>query len=137
MTMQRSIMIIDDDRDYVDATRRILESASYIVETAFSSEEALAKLNKIVPDLVILDMMMQKGAEGYLLSRRFKKIFRTSRIPILVITSITEQTGYRWLGDPRHAKFFPVDAVMEKPVSGKELLTKIDELLSHNGEKMD
>ena len=58
-------MTVDD----VDATRRILDSASFVVETAFSSEEALAKLEKIVPDLVILDTMMQKGAAGYLLSR--------------------------------------------------------------------
>jgi len=130
MNSLKTIMIIDDDSDYVDATRRILENASYRVETARSSDEAMKKMGKIIPDLIILDIMMQKGAEGHLLSRRFKSVSKTSRIPILVITSITEQTGHRWLDDPRHPLFFPVDEIMEKPVPAHKLLSKIEETLA-------
>jgi CheY-like chemotaxis protein len=130
MNSPKTIMIIDDDADFVDATQRILESAGYKVESARSSAEAKEKLPKIVPDLVILDMMMQRGAEGYVLARKIKGIFKTKRMPILVVTSITQQTGYEWEGDPRHPELFPVEEIMEKPVPAQKLLAKIEELLA-------
>jgi CheY-like chemotaxis protein len=130
MNSQKTIMIVDDDADFVDATRRILESAAYRVETALSSDEAKEKLAKIVPDLIILDMIMQKGAEGYALSRKFRQILKTKRVPVLVITSITEQTGYEWEGDPRHPEYFPIEEIMEKPVPAGKLLSKIAETLA-------
>jgi|GEM_PF-75725 len=127
---EKNILIVDDDPDFVDATRRILEDASYRVQTALSGDEALEALDASVPDLIILDIMMQKGADGIILSRRFKKDERLNKVPILVLTSITEQTGFSFIGEPRHPRFFPVEEFMEKPVPAQELLAKIDEMLS-------
>jgi CheY-like chemotaxis protein len=130
MKTKATILIVDDDRDYTEATKMILENASYTVETANTREEAMEKLEELVPDLIILDMMMQKGAEGFTLSRVFKKKPALAGTPILVCTSITDQTGYRFLGDPRHEKFFPVEDILEKPVVAAKLLAKVDQLLS-------
>lgn len=126
---EAKILIVDDDPDFVDATRRILEGASYKVETALSGDEATEALSRSVPDLIILDIMMQKGADGIILSRKFKKDDRLARVPILVLTSITEQTGFSFIGEPRHPRFFPIEDFMEKPVPAGDLLAKIDEML--------
>jgi CheY-like chemotaxis protein len=126
----KTVMIIDDDADFVDATKRILENAGYSVESARSSAEAKEKLPAVAPDVVILDMMMQRGAEGYVLARKIKEIFKTKHVPVLVVTSITQQTGYEWEGDPRHPDLFPVEEIMEKPVSAQKLIAKIEEVLA-------
>jgi CheY-like chemotaxis protein len=129
--MNEKILIIDDNKDFADAIRTILETKQYDVKIATSSDEALKKLDEEIPDLVILDIIMQKGAEGILLARRFKKDPKLNKIPILMLTSITQQTGFKFVeDDPRHPKFLPVELFVEKPVSPDELLEKVKNLLS-------
>ena len=135
MNSSKTVMIIDDDADFVDATKRILEHAGYEVASAHTSAEAKEKLPGTKPDLIILDMMMQRGAEGYVLARKIKEIFKTKHVPVIVVTSITKQTGYQWEGDPRHPDLFPVEEIMEKPVPAQQLIAKIQEVLAASTEK--
>lgn len=131
MKEETKILIIDDDPDYVDGTRMILESASYKVETALSADMAMRKLDKEIPDLILLDIVMEKGADGILLSRKLRQDDRLSKVPIIMITSIREQTGFEFIADdPRHPKFLPVEVFLEKPVPADELIAKIESLLS-------
>jgi CheY-like chemotaxis protein len=131
MKEETKILIIDDDPDYVDGTRMILESASYKVETALSADMAMRKLDKEIPDLILLDIVMEKGADGILLSRKLRQDDRLSKVPIIMITSIREQTGFEFItDDPRHPKFLPVEVFLEKPVPADELIAKIESLLS-------
>jgi len=131
MKEETKILIIDDDPDYVDGTRMILENASYKVETALSADIAMKKLDKEIPDLILLDILMPKGADGILLSRKLKQDDRLSKVPIIMITSIKEQTGFEFItDDPRHPKFLPVEVFLEKPVPAEELIAKIESLLS-------
>ncbi len=129
--MNKKILIIDDNVDYSDAIRMILEAEQFEVITANSSAEADKKLEEGKPDLIILDIMMQKGAEGILLSRKFKKDPRLSDIPILMLTSITRQTGFTFdEDDPRDEKYLPVDLFIHKPIPPKELIDKVRSLLT-------
>ena len=73
---------------------------------------------------------MGKGAEGIIFARKLKKDARFDKIPILVMTSITEQTGFDFPRDPKHPKFFPIDKFMEKPVEPQVLLEEIGRLLA-------
>lgn len=131
MKEETKILIVDDDPDYVDGTRMILESASYKVETALSADMAMRKLDKEIPDLILLDIVMEKGADGILLSRKLRQDDRLSKVPIIMITSIREQTGFEFIADdPRHPKFLPVEVFLEKPVPADELIAKIESLLS-------
>ena len=79
---------------------------------------------------MILDIMMGKGADGILFARKIKKDDRFDKIPILVMTSIAEQTGFNFPTDPKHPKFFPIDKFLEKPVEPKVLLEEIGRLLA-------
>ena len=99
---KKKILVIDDNVDFSDSIRMILETGPYVVGVANSMEEAEARLEKEVPDLIILDVLMQKGAEGIVMSRKLKKDPRFANVPVMMLTSMTKQTGYRFVEeDPR------------------------------------
>lgn len=124
------ILIIDDDPDFVEMTKAILETQQYKVNCAYEASEGFAKLEEETPDAIILDIMMGKGAEGFIFARRMRKDPRLAEIPILMLTSMREQTGFDFPGERIHAKFLPVDEYMEKPIEPQVLLEKIEHLLA-------
>lgn len=126
----QTILVIDDDPDFVDTTKSILETKQYKINVAYNADEGFAKLEEEIPDAIILDVMMGKGAEGFIFARKIRKDPRFAEIPILVLTSITEQTGFNFPGEPIHPKFFPIDEFMEKPVEPQILLETIGRLLA-------
>jgi DNA-binding response OmpR family regulator len=125
-----SILIIDDDPDFVEITKVILETKQYNVKFAYNSEEGLARLEEETPDALILDVMMGKGAEGFILARNIRKDPRFAEMPILMLTSMREQTGFDFPGERIHSKFLPVDDYIEKGIEPQVLLEKIEQLLA-------
>ncbi len=124
------ILIIDDDPDFVDATKAILESGQYEVSCAYNEDEGLQSMEEEIPDLIILDIMMRRFAEGFTFARGVRKDPRYQKIPIIVATSVREQTGFDFPGEPKHPKFFPIDEFMEKPLEPQLLLETIERLLA-------
>lgn len=124
------IMVIDDDADFIDFVRIVLESGGYEVRTAMSQEEGWKKLDEEVPDLITLDMMMRKGAEGFVIARKLRKDARFGKVPILMMTSMREQTGFDMPGGRIDETFLPIDEFMEKPVDPKVLLEKVGKRLA-------
>jgi DNA-binding response OmpR family regulator len=127
---EEGILIIDDDPDFVRITRTILEKERYRVICAYNADEGFAKLEDRIPDAIILDIMMGRGAEGFIFARKIRKDPRFAMIPILMLTSMREQTGFDFPGERIHPKFLPVDEYFEKPIEPKILLEKIEELLA-------
>jgi CheY-like chemotaxis protein len=125
-----TILVIDDDPDFVETTKSILETKQYNVNVAYNADEGFAKLEEEIPDAIILDVMMGNRAEGFIFARKIKEDTRFNKIPILVMTSITEQTGFDFPGEPIHPKFFPIDKFMEKPVEPQVLLEEIGRLIA-------
>jgi CheY-like chemotaxis protein len=125
-----SILIIDDDPDFVQVMKVILEGKPYNVISAYSSEEGWAKMETEAPDAIILDVMMGKGAEGFIFARKMRKDPRFDKIPVLMLTSMREQTGFDIPGDRIHPKFLPVDDYIEKGVEPQVLLDKIEQQLA-------
>lgn len=125
-----SILIIDDDPDFVDITKAVLETRQYKVDFAYNADEGFAKLQEEVPDVIILDIMMGKCAEGFIFARKIKKDPRLAKIPILVLTSMREQTGFDFPGERTHPKFFPVDEYVEKPIEPLVLIEKVEQQLA-------
>ena len=125
------ILIIDDDPDFVAVAKAILETKQYNVESAYDPDEGFAKLAEQVPDALILDVMMGRGAEGFVMARKIRKDSRFDKMPILMLTSMSEQTGFTFPGDQQiHPKFLPVDDYIEKGIAPHELLEKIDRQLA-------
>ena len=125
-----SILIIDDDPDFVMVTKAILETKQYNVQFAYDPEDGMAKLEKKIPDVLILDVMMGKGAEGFVVARKIRKESKFDQMPILMITSMTEQTGFSFPGEGKHSKFLPVDEYIEKGIEPHVLLEKVEQQLA-------
>jgi CheY-like chemotaxis protein len=125
-----SILIIDDDPDFVAITKAILETKQYNVTSASDPEEGFAKLEEETPDAIILDVMMGKGADGFIFARKIRKDPRFAETPILMFTSMREQTGFDFPGERIHSKFLPVDDYIEKGVEPQVLLEKIEQQLA-------
>jgi len=129
MARSHKILIIDDDPDYVDATRHVLER-HYAVSCAYNGKEGWQRLKEEKPDLIILDVLMEKKTEGFVFSRELRKERAFHDIPIIMLTGMRQQTGFFFpkdqSGDPR---LLPTDLFMEKPVSPTELLINIENVL--------
>jgi len=125
------ILIVDDDRDMVDTTKRFLETKGYTVSVAYNPDEGFASLEKDVPDLAILDVMMGRGAGGFVLARKIRKDARFNDMAIIMLTGMREQTGFSFPSDdPKHPEFLPVDVFLEKPLALPDLLAKIQQQLA-------
>jgi|MudIll2142460700_1097286.scaffolds.fasta_scaffold586914_2 CheY-like chemotaxis protein len=129
--MTQTILMIDDDRDFVSAVQLILENAGYKVHTAANAGEAEAALDKGVrPDGMILDVMMSGRGEGIIFARKIRKNASYKDIPILMLTGMREATGFQPIkDDPRDSVFLPVDIYLEKPVRPEVLLAKLEQML--------
>ena len=129
MVSKRRLLIIDDDPDYVDGIKSILEKADYIVDAEYNPKDGFETLSSGNYDLLLLDIMMGRGAEGVMLARKISKDPKLRETPTLIITGIREQIAYLFPGQPVHPQFLPVDELIEKPVEPQLLLEKIETLL--------
>ena len=135
MTNSKNLLIIDDDPDYVAGIKSILESASYTVQVAHNPKDGFHMLQTHPFDLLLLDIMMGRGAEGVAVARKIRKDPKLRDIPILIITGIREQIAFLFPGQPVHPHFVELDELVEKPIEPKLLLEKVSNLLKLSEEK--
>jgi CheY-like chemotaxis protein len=83
------ILVVDDDPDFVNLTRRILQRKGYEVLTAASGQQALAVMRKEKPDLVLLDIMMSYILDGLDVSREMAQDPALKDVPVIMVTSLT------------------------------------------------
>jgi adenylate cyclase len=120
------ILVVDDDPDFVEIMRTILESNDYSVVTAANGEQALAQVKAQRPDLMLLDIMMSSVLDGLNVSEQLALDPEARFMPVIMVSSIAE-TPYAHvfpMGEQPH-----MDAWLSKPVDPKVLLAKVAELL--------
>ena len=135
MNTQKQLLIIDDDPDYVEGIKSILEKAEYSVDVAYNPKDGFQNLKAKNYDLLLLDIMMGRGAEGVALARKIRKDAKLRELPVLIITGIREQIAFLFPGQPVHPHFVETDELLEKPVEPKLLLEKVAALLKMAEEK--
>jgi CheY-like chemotaxis protein len=131
---QTLILIVDDDYDFLEINRFILEGAGYGVVTATNPVEAWRRIAAQIPDLVITDLMMTSIDAGFAFSAQLKSDPRTAAVPIIISTSVSSQLGlnFRPETDADLARMH-VDAYFDKPIDAAALLAKVKELLERGG----
>ncbi len=124
------ILIVDDDYDFLELNRMILERAGFRVVTAAEPQQALAKMAKEKPDLVISDLMMTSLDSGFSFARTIKEDPNYAGIPVIITTSVSSALGldFRPRSDVDMAEMH-IDAYFDKPPDPTRLLSKITELL--------
>ena len=127
--MNNKIMMIDDDPDFVAGIKSILEKANYSVNVAYNPKDGFQALQAEHYDLLLLDIMMGRGAEGVALARKIRKDPKLKEMPVLIITGIREQIAFLFPGQSVHPHFVETDELVEKPVEPKFLLEKVSALL--------
>jgi len=122
------ILLVDDDPDFCEATKIVLESKSYEVSIAYDGIEGWEKVKANRPDLIVLDVMMPKK-DGYAMCKELKADQKYAEIPVVLLTAVAENvptTRYTTLmGMETEA-----DDYIDKPVEPSELVKRIEALLS-------
>ena len=118
--MSQKILVVDDEQSIVTLLKYNLETAGYIVEVAYDGEEALEKVEKVQPDLIVLDVMLPKkdGIEVCKTIRSDKNL-----VPILMLTAKDDELD-RVLGLELGA-----DDYMTKPFSPREVVARVKAIL--------
>ena len=105
------ILIIDDDINFLDLIDRRLSKEGYLIFTANYGKSGLNKANKLVPDIIILDIVMP-DMDGWTVYKKLKTTPLLSQIPVIIVT----------IGDyEKMAKDFGVVDFLAKPIKWKTL----------------
>lgn len=133
--MAKRLLIIDDDPDFVSGIKTILNTAGFEVDVAYNPKEGMKALQTGQYDLLLLDIMMGRGAEGVMIARKLRKDVRLREMPVLIITGMREQIAFLFPGEPVHPRFVEVDELVEKPIEPAMLLEKVNGLIQAAEEK--
>jgi len=123
MDKKAKILLIDDDVDFVESTKIILESQPYEVIVAYQGKEGLHKAREEKPDLVLLDVIMP-AEDGFAVAEKFKKDPELSQIPIIMLTSFSARRGETSIPVSRGFALDTED-YLDKPVNPNELLATV------------
>jgi len=131
MERTAKILLIDDDVDFVEATKTILESKPYEVIIAYEGDEGLRKAIEEKPDLILLDIIMPVK-DGFTAAEQFKKDPQLSKIPVIMLTSFATKGAQTSLARGRGLTLETEDYI-DKPVSPDELIARIEKHLKKLG----
>ncbi len=125
----KKVLIVDDDPDYVMATKMVLEGEGYQVSDASDPQAAMEAIKQNKPDLILLDVMMINETDGFHLAKQLKDNPETANIPILMMTAIGKKRDFVYEGE-KDKEFLPVDDYLEKPTPPEQLKERINKLLA-------
>ena len=123
------ILVIDDDPIFVKSTTAILEAHGYQVDSASNREDGLAKVNEQMPDLLLLDVMMDWVLDGVSISREMMAERDLRRIPIVMVTSI-RNSEYR--GVFPQDEYLHIDSWLDKPCPPDKLVAEVEKTLERH-----
>ena len=131
MTKKAKILLIDDDGDFIEATKIVLESKPYEVIEASEGEEGLRRAREEKPDLIILDVIMPVK-DGFTAAEEFKKDPELCNIPIIMLTSYSEKGAETSIAASRGLTLEAEDYI-DKPIKPEELLRRVEKQLRKAG----
>ncbi len=124
--MERTVLIIEDEKLIIVSTQMVLEAAGFRVESAINGEEGIAKARELAPDLILLDIMMP-GIDGWETLTRLKRDQQTSGIPVIIFTAREHSRGHQKSTEMGAADYF------RKPFEPDELIELVEK---HIGQKV-
>ena len=120
------VLVVDDDPDFADIARMILQAKGYEVEAAANGDVALKAIHENPPDVVLLDVMMKGVLDGVHVARKISEDAALRRVRVIMVSSIT--------GSPQAEMFptdeyLPIDGWITKPVRPDDLLARVGKLV--------
>ena len=118
MRTRHKILLVDDDQDFLDSMKIIIESGNYVVRAANSAEDGLKQYQETRPDFVIVDLMMEEVDSGVHFVKEIRALGPTP--PVYMLSSVgdglTLSTDYSALG---------LAGVLQKPINPEMLLATL------------
>jgi DNA-binding response OmpR family regulator len=125
---KKTILLVDDDEDYLFQTRLNIEQFGFRVITSESQHEAEKLLETLKPDLAILDLMMESEDSGFILAFKLKRKYPD--VPVIIATAVTAETGMTFSVDSEDdRKWIKADLYIEKGIRADQLHKEIIKLL--------
>jgi len=119
MKIGAKILVVDDEQDFREVLRAVLESKGYVVHEAYDGEHALVVMKKVFPDMAIVDLDMPK-MNGIEFSKKVK--VEQPEFPIMMVTA------YAQFYSPAEILAAGADAFLQKPVDMDTLLKAVERL---------
>lgn len=131
MSSSRNVLIIEDDKDLVNAMKVVFESRNFTVRTAYDGKEGSKAIQEKKPDAIVLDVMMATLTEGFDLAHYLKADPEYRDIPIIMVTGFPREMArvgpekfQSVLGDE-----WPVAKFFEKPVDSEKIVAAVEDAL--------
>jgi len=131
MSKKTKILLVDNDVDFIDLNKTVLENSGFEVAVAYAGREVMDKVKFEKPDLIVLDLMMEKHDTGFGVARALKADPVYKDIPILMLTAVGSETGMDF-SQELDGYWMKTDDYANKPLSPEELIKRINELLERN-----
>ena len=120
--VRKKILIADDDPSVAECLDILLGLCGYEVLVAFDGQEAVKQARRVVPDLILLDMVMPK-LNGFDACKIIKQDPALRHIPVIALTSLSQ------MGDIEKAFTAGADDYQHKPFDNAHLMEKVEKFL--------
>ena len=128
-TFEQHILLVEDEPDVALVTKTRLELEGFKVFTVNEGSEVLSYIDKVSPDLMLLDLKMSR-LDGYSVYKQMKSDKRTKDIPIILFSDSSDcLRQYRDVLEAHRQLELSVDDIISKPYETKTLLKKIKKLI--------
>jgi CheY-like chemotaxis protein len=129
--MNNKILVVDDDADLVRSIATVLTAKAYAVSTAKNGTEAMDAVGQGLPDLIILDVMMDSDTEGFSVAHKLKDDPATKAVPIILLSGFTDHLASKQAAfETVFSRDWPDAKFMKKPVTMTELTTAVGAMLA-------
>jgi len=123
-----TILVADDDPDYLFQTVKGLERAGYNTVAVESQAEAETVIAKFKPNLAVFDLMMESDDSGFILCYKLKRKYPD--VPVILATAVSHETGMSFgLDSEQERAWIRADKYLEKGIRPEQLDQEIMKLL--------
>lgn len=123
-----TILIVDDDYDFLYQLKNWFSQANYKIITCQSSIDATELLKKQKPDVALIDLMMETNDAGFVLARKIKQLYPD--LPVIMLTAVSSELGISFDANEKESKsWLFVDAIMDKGKDFKYIQKTIEQYI--------
>ncbi len=126
---RKTVLLVDDDEDFLSQLRLQLEAAGFAVVAAASQAAAEEALAQSRPDLAVVDLMLERPDGGFALCYHIKKA--DPSIPVIIVSAVTSETGIEFdAATEEERAWVMADAFLAKPLRAGHLRAQAHKLLA-------
>ncbi len=125
---KKRVLVVDDDADFVEASKAVLEGGGYEVTVAYDGKECLEQVGSNRPDVILLDMMMETWSAGSTVLNQLRESDETKEIPIILASSVNFRSPLADTLDTVDSA--QADSYMMTPIEPGRLLAEVEKATS-------